>query len=219
MLVGTTQPVPAQCLDMLRESRTAPRVSAAESCPAKLDVHEFFLNGPRRVRELLSANGLEASARVLLGRSGSMDLYFPIEGQMETWKGEPVTVVTVSDPDARVGTAIDARGKSRMVSEKDIPSLGHVVVIHPAEKRFLRSLTSFSSFENTPTATCAGGPGDVRITYFRVFRNDGPFGGANEMEFRGGQFNSSGTLISGVTVYAVGGIRTNRDYFPNVSLG
>lgn len=38
------------------------------------------------------------------------------------------------------------------------------------------------------------------------------------MEFRGRQLDINGVPGTGVT-YAVGGIRTNRDYFPNVSLG
>lgn len=184
----------------------------------KLDLHEFLLNGPGRVRDLLAANGLEESGRVLLARMGSMDLYFAIDGQVETWKGGPVTVVTVSDPDATRGTAIDAQGRTREVTEKDIPSLGHVLVIHPAERRSLRSLTSFASLENSTTSACAVTSLDVRLTYFRILRGDGPFGGANEMEFRGqsqGLFGDPSTFVT----YAVGGIRTNRDYFPNVHLG
>ncbi len=184
----------------------------------KLDLHMFLLNGPQRIRDVLAANRLEESDRMLLGRLGSMDLYFPIDGHVDSWAGGPVTVVTVSDPDAMRATVIDANGWTREVMEKDIPSLGHMLVIHPAERRSLRSVALLASLESSSTSACAGTSTDVRLTYFRIFRGDGPFGGANEMEFRGRQLDVNGVPGTGVT-YAVGGIRTNRDHFPNVSLG
>lgn len=184
----------------------------------KLDLHEFVLNGPPRVREALAAHNPVESDRALLGRLGSMDLYFPIEGQVESRTGKPVTVVAVSDPDATRGTVIDAHGRTREVTEKDIPSLGHMLVVHPAEPRSPRSLAPFASLVNSASSSCAGTIAAVRLTYFRILRGDGPFGGANEMEFRGRQLDINGVPGTGVT-YAVGGISTNRDYFPNVSLG
>ena len=92
---------------------------------------------------------------------------------------------------------------------------------HPAKPRpprSPRSLAPFALLVSSASSSCAETIAEVRPTYFRIFRADGLFGGANKMKFRGRQLDVNGVPGTGVT-YAVGGISTNRDCFPNVSLG
>jgi len=196
----------------------------------KLVSTDYFVSaaGANVVAEMARRSGQTADAlKATIQRLPSLDVYLPIREHRSTWKAsDDVLVGATFDQNASEIQAFDIFGAKHRVLGVEAKSGPPLVVMHLAEPKYemhggqrfstgevIQLADAYPSVqppdETSPRQASIGTSSlmstAIRVKYFDAFRNDGPFGGDLEMEFRAsgyeGNFTPSWDSWSGIWIF------------------